>query len=180
MNMGRTEHRGTQHKDPCLCPPSTSHFQGENCTAWWKMGGLPTSYKKHHYHSVMSCVSSVSHVRLSVTVACQALLSMGLSRQEYWSGLPFPPPGVFPTQELNPPLLRLLHCRWNFDPLTRWGSPSFKDTASIFHLEREAYNQYIPRRLITWGSCFLKPIKIIQKSVLPTSGLVLIKTHTGF
>ena len=25
--------------------------------------------------------------------ACQAPLSMGLSRQEYWSGLPFPPPG---------------------------------------------------------------------------------------
>ena len=24
MNTGRTEHRGTQHKDPCLCPPSTS------------------------------------------------------------------------------------------------------------------------------------------------------------
>ena len=28
------------------------------------------------------------------TVACQAPLSMGFSRQEYWSGLPFPPPGV--------------------------------------------------------------------------------------
>ena len=27
------------------------------------------------------------------TVACQAPLSMGFSRQEYWSGLPFPPPG---------------------------------------------------------------------------------------
>ena len=26
-------------------------------------------------------------------VACQAPLSMGFSRQEYWSGLPFPPPG---------------------------------------------------------------------------------------
>ena len=26
------------------------------------------------------------------TVACQAPLSIGLSRQEYWSGLPFPPP----------------------------------------------------------------------------------------
>ena len=26
------------------------------------------------------------------TVACQAPLSMGFSRQEYWSGLPFPPP----------------------------------------------------------------------------------------
>ena len=30
------------------------------------------------------------------TGACQALLSMELSRQEYWSGLPFPPPGDLP------------------------------------------------------------------------------------
>ena len=37
-----------------------------------------------------------SHVRLFVTtqtVAHQAPLSTGFSRQEYWSGLPFPPPG---------------------------------------------------------------------------------------
>ena len=33
---------------------------------------------------------------------------MEFSRQEYWSGLSFPPPGDFPTQGLN---LRLLHCR---------------------------------------------------------------------
>ena len=30
------------------------------------------------------------------TVACQAPLSMGFSRQEYWSGLPFPPLGDLP------------------------------------------------------------------------------------
>ena len=30
------------------------------------------------------------------TVDCQAPLSMGFSRQEYWIGLPFPPPGVLP------------------------------------------------------------------------------------
>ena len=30
------------------------------------------------------------------TVACQAPLSMGLSWQEYWSGLPFPSPGNLP------------------------------------------------------------------------------------
>ena len=29
-------------------------------------------------------------------VACQAPLSMGFSRQEYWSGLPYPPPGDLP------------------------------------------------------------------------------------
>ena len=42
------------------------------------------------------------------TVACQVPLSMGFSRQEYWSGLPFPSPGIFSTQELK---LGLLHCR---------------------------------------------------------------------
>jgi len=36
---------------------------------------------------------------------------LGFSRQEYWSGLPFPPPGIFPTQGSNPSLLRLLHWR---------------------------------------------------------------------
>ena len=30
------------------------------------------------------------------TVACQAPLSMGFSRQEYWNGLPFPSPGDLP------------------------------------------------------------------------------------
>ena len=30
------------------------------------------------------------------TVARQAPLTMGFSRQEYWSGLPFPPPGDLP------------------------------------------------------------------------------------
>ena len=42
------------------------------------------------------------------TVACQAPLSMGFSRQEYWSGLPFPSLGIFWTQKSN---LGLLHYR---------------------------------------------------------------------
>ena len=36
------------------------------------------------------------------TVACQALLSMGFSRQEYWSGLPFPSPGDLPDSGIEP------------------------------------------------------------------------------
>ena len=36
------------------------------------------------------------------TVAPQAPLSMGFSRQEYWSGLPFPPPGDLPDPEMEP------------------------------------------------------------------------------
>ena len=41
-------------------------------------------------------VKSLSHVQLFATpwtVACQAPLSMGFSRQEYWNGLPVPSPG---------------------------------------------------------------------------------------
>ena len=34
-------------------------------------------------------------------VACQAPLSMGFSRQEYWSGLPFSPPGGLPNPEVE-------------------------------------------------------------------------------
>ena len=36
------------------------------------------------------------------TVACQAPLSMGFSRQIYWSGLPFPSPGDHPDPETEP------------------------------------------------------------------------------
>ena len=38
----------------------------------------------------------------SWTVACQAPLSMGFSRQEYWSGLPFPAPGDLPNPRIEP------------------------------------------------------------------------------
>ena len=36
------------------------------------------------------------------TTACQAPLSMGSSIQEYWSGLPFPPPGDLPNPGFKP------------------------------------------------------------------------------
>ena len=51
-------------------------------------------------------VQLLSHVSLFVTpwtVACQALLSMGFSRQEYWSGLPFfPSPGDLLNPRIEP------------------------------------------------------------------------------
>ena len=50
-------------------------------------------------------LSHFSRIRLFVTlwtVACQAPLSMGFSRQEYWSGLPFPSPGDLPDPGIKP------------------------------------------------------------------------------
>ena len=49
------------------------------------------------------------------TVARQAPLSMEFSRQESWSGLPCPSPGILPTQGLNPglPHCRQILCCWS-------------------------------------------------------------------
>ena len=54
------------------------------------------------------------------TVARQAPLSMGLPRQEYWSGLPFPSPGDPPDPRLN---LGLLHWQVNSLPTEPPGKP---------------------------------------------------------
>ena len=54
---------------------------------------------------VGSEVKSLSHVLLFAklwTVAYKAPLSMGFSRQEYWSGLPFPSPGDLPDPGIEP------------------------------------------------------------------------------
>ena len=51
---------------------------------------------------VLSCFS---RVRLLVTpwaVTCQAPLTIGFSRQEYWSALPFPSPGDLPDPGTEP------------------------------------------------------------------------------
>ena len=54
-------------------------------------------------HVVKEKVKSLSRVQLFVwTVAYQAPLSMGFSRQEYWSGLPFPFPGDLPNPGIEP------------------------------------------------------------------------------
>ena len=49
-------------------------------------------------------LSHFSHVQFCVvpwTSACQATLSMGFSRQEYWSGLPLPSPRNLPNPEIK-------------------------------------------------------------------------------
>ena len=57
---------------------------------------------------VCVCVCARARAQLCPTlcdpVDCsrQALLSMGFSRQEYWNGLPFPPPGDLPNPGIKP------------------------------------------------------------------------------
>ena len=60
--------------------------------------------QKQPRYLFMCVLSHFSHVWLFVTpwtVARQASLSMGFSRQKYWSGLPFPSPGNFPEPQIS-------------------------------------------------------------------------------
>ena len=54
---------------------------------------------KNIYTSVLSCVQLFVTQR---TAALQASLSMEFSRQEFWSGMPFPPPGDLPHPGIEP------------------------------------------------------------------------------
>ena len=61
-----------------------------------KEGVLSLSASQPLYKTMLSCFS---HVQLFVTlwtIVHQGPPSMGFSRQAYWSGLPFPPPGDLP------------------------------------------------------------------------------------
>ena len=57
------------------------------------------------------------------TIARQAPLSTGFSRQEYWSGLPCPPPGDLPDPGTEPVFLNLLHGQAGSLPLVPLGKP---------------------------------------------------------
>ena len=80
---------------------------------------------------VLSHFSCVWFVVTLWTVTHQAPLSMGFSRQEYWSRLPFPSPEVFLTQGPNLYLLYLLHWQAGSLPLTLPG-----DLSSVQSLSR--------------------------------------------
>ena len=61
----------------------------------------------YHRRGAYVCVyaESLSHVQFCVTpwtIAHQAPLTMELSRQEYWLGLPFPSPGDLPNPRIKP------------------------------------------------------------------------------
>ena len=87
-------------------------------------------------------------------LAHQAPLSMGFSRQEYWSMLPFPSPGDLPDPGLNPCLLRLLRCS---QILYCWAIRETKEITGLFP------DQSNLQKLKKWGmnmvSFYLQQLK---------------------
>ena len=96
----------------------------------------------------VSCTDSVTSgslvtkscpiLAITWTVACQAPLSMRFSRQEYWSGLPFPSPGDLPNPGIKPrsPALQAdsfpteLQGKPNIYPSTREQTVSYTDSVT--------------------------------------------------
>ena len=56
---------------------------------------------KHMLH-MLSCLGPIQLFETLWTQVFQAPLSMGFSRQAYWSGLPCPPPGDLPDPGIEP------------------------------------------------------------------------------
>ena len=89
------------------------------CNTW--IEAVETTWKGHRSCALPEeetavCVPSECTSVLSrawfcdpMTVALQGPLSLGFPRQEYWSGLPFPPPGDLPDSGMEPSFLCFLH-----------------------------------------------------------------------
>ena len=88
------------------------------------------------YAQSFSCVQLFA---VPWTIACQAPLSMGLSRQEYWSGLPCLPPGDLPDLGSNLGLLCLLHWQADSSPLHHLRSRYATQIYSDFLLSANAF-----------------------------------------
>ena len=82
----------------------------------------PPPYPAH------TCVSNSATIR---TVAHQVPIPVGFPRQEYWSGLPFPPPGDLPDPGIKP-----MSLHWQADSLPlrhQWSSPPSACTHTHTH-----------------------------------------------
>ena len=78
------------------------------------------------------------------TIALQAPLSMGFSRQEYWSGLLCSPPGDLPTQESSPRLLCILHWQAGLLLLAPLGKPPKIAIAILWSCNSSIKDQLFP------------------------------------
>ena len=96
---------GSLHFRSILCCSATGEVPFVSSMLAWHMWALS------RLSSRPSLVTELHHISHSVvsnslwpplTITLQAPLSMGCSRREYWSGLPWPPPGDLPDPGVEP------------------------------------------------------------------------------
>ena len=132
----------------------------------------------------MKSLSCVQLFAMPWTVAYNAPLSMGLSRQEYWSGLPFLLHRIFPTQGSN---LGLLHCRQMLCHLSHQGSPRIEKKRIVLlqdtiHLSLPLCNMGITIVIPGTGenkSNMHRVLKIVQNKSFKLSAVNILKFSTA-
>ena len=93
---------------------------------------------KSHTHGMLSRSAVSNSFMTPWTVARQALLCFGFFRQEYWSGLPFPPSGDLPDPEIEP-----------MSPSPAWR----EDSLPLSHLRSPSWEQQSQK---VEGACVFK------------------------
>jgi len=92
---------------------------------WGKFIG--TSFSKLSGTGTQSCTALCDPMDCS-----QTLLTVGFSRQEYWSGLPFPPPGDLPHPGVEPALPVVPALASRFFTTEPHGKPTFPSLEDVF------------------------------------------------
>ena len=97
-------------KKNCAFADMHKNFRGKDKEITKLSASIPGLKKKNpcSFLLLLCAQSCLSLCR----VAHQTPLSMGFSRQQYWSGLPFPTPGDLPDPEIKPMSLCLHIGRW--------------------------------------------------------------------
>ena len=100
------------------------------------------------------------------TAVCQTPLSMGFSRQEYWSGLPFPPLGDLPDPGSEPasPVWQV-----NSLPLSHQGSPS-GDANSLISGSCPVFPPPMGKRACIWGGSSRRESEAHTGATCPVQG----------
>ena len=130
---------------------------------------------RHPFHALL-----LSHVWLSATlwsVACQSSLSVGLPRQDYWSGLPFPSPGDPPDPGIEPTSPALAG---GFFPLSHLGSPNLSIPSCLLTCEGSAFlvkTQVISCTLENWEDWVWHQETLVWILAFPLLLLVQITYH---
>ena len=128
-----------------------------------------------HILTAIKCIYMCVCVRAKLLQSCptlcnamdcsQASLSTGFCRYEYWNGLPCPPPGIFPTQESNPPFLTFSWMAGGFFTTTATQEAPYIYIYSMFkHKIQDTcwIDGWVPRRQCCWFPDSLKWMRIGQ------------------
>ena len=117
------------------------------------------NWEKDKRGDMLSCFSNVQLFVILWTVAHQPSMSMGFSRQESWSGLPFPSPGDLPNPGKIPNCISYVFLQWQAGslPLALPGRQiSATPSICVLHIYRRKLWQIQP--LVYRASVFLSEL----------------------